>query len=223
MIIAIDGPAGAGKSTLAKAIAQRCEFLHIDSGAMYRAVALAALEQGIALNDAESLTALCRRVQLELDGRSVRLGGRDVTTAIRTPEVAQGASMVSAISGVREAMTSLQRRFAERGDVVMDGRDIGTEVFPHAELKLYLDASGDERARRRLHDIEALGRHDSIEHVKQDMDDRDKRDRERKVAPLRMAADAILLDTTGVGIDELVERVGVMIAERRVKRKEVAR
>lgn len=214
MIVAIDGPAGAGKSTLAKAIAEHLGFLHIDSGAMYRAVALAALDRGITPDKRLEISHLAAQISIFLEAGKVLLDGQDVTKRIRTPEIAAAASQVAAIPGVREALRNKQRDYASAGNVVMDGRDIGTEIFPEAELKLYLDANVDERASRRLHDIQNLGRDASIEDVKREMQERDERDSKRDVAPLRQAQDAVYLDTSGMSVQQVVELVEQLIAER---------
>jgi cytidylate kinase len=214
MIVAIDGPAGAGKSTVAKAIAAQFGFQHIDSGAMYRAVALAARDQGAGWKDADGLARVAARIRIEFEGARILLEGLDVTQEIRTPEIAQGASIVASVPGVRDALTGQQRALARRGDVVMDGRDIGTVVFPHAELKLYLDAATDERAERRYHDLESQGRHPSLPEVRQELELRDQRDKTRATAPLRPAPDAVILDTTKLPVEEVIQRVAALIRER---------
>jgi cytidylate kinase len=202
MIVAIDGPAGAGKSTVARGVARALGFTYLDSGAMYRGVALASLERDGAPAD------VARDVELEVSDR-VRLDGRDVTEAIRTPEVSERASQVAADPGVREAMVAKQRELMARGDWVAEGRDIGTVVAPDAELKVFLTASSQERARRRA---EELGL--DVEEVLADQRLRDERDRTREHSPLEAAPGAIELDTTGLTVDEVVERIAGLVRER---------
>ncbi|HTU43697.1 MAG TPA: (d)CMP kinase [Bryobacteraceae bacterium] len=206
VIIAIDGPAGAGKSTLAKRVADRLGFLYINTGAIYRAVALWALRLGVDLNDMHRLEQLAKEAKIELgaDGR-VFLNAEDVTDAIRELRVSEAASKVSAVPGVRRALLALQRGMAEKNNVVMEGRDIGTVVFPEAQVKIFLDADPAERARRRAIELQHDGRgHDEqaiATHVKR----RDDRDRQRKEAPLLQAPDAELVDTTGRSLEEVEE------------------
>ncbi len=217
--IAIDGPAASGKSTLAQRLAQRLGYLLVDTGAMYRAVTLAALRRGIPLEDEAAVSELAQRVKIDLrpptvgDGRSydVLLDGEDVTWAIRTPEVDASVSQVSAYQGVRKAMTVRQREIGKRGRVVMVGRDIGTVVLPDAELKIYLDASVEERARRRYEERRARGEEVSYEAVLEAMLERDRFDSTRQHAPLLAAEDAVVLDSTGMGVDEVVERAMALV------------
>ena len=209
--IAIDGPAGAGKSTVAKLVAARLDYLYIDTGAMYRAVALSAIRQGIAVDDAPALTRLAQEICIELvnDGKEYQVfcDGEDVSAAIRVAEVGNAASPVSAVSGVREALVVQQQHLGARGCVVMDGRDIGTKVLPQAECKVFLTASSGERARRRALELAAKGQDADIEQVKQDMEERDARDSSRAVSPLEQAQDAVLLDTSDLTIEQAVERI----------------
>jgi len=209
MVIAIDGPAGAGKSTVARGVAKALGLTYLDSGATYRSVALAALRSGTPLGDGEALGALARGLPLFLDGPSVRLGDEDVTGAIRTPEVTAAASRVSVHPQVRAAMVALQREMIERAGYVAEGRDIGTVVSPDSPLKVYLTASPEERARRRA----AESGEDTGE-VLAAMRDRDRRDTEREHGALRAAADAVEIDTTGLGPDEVVTRVVALARER---------
>jgi cytidylate kinase len=196
MVIAIDGPAGAGKSTVARALAERLGFTYLDSGAMYRCAALLALASPGA--DAAELAA---RARIEL-GEGVRLDGRDVSAEIRAPEVSREASVLAALPAVREALVARQRALLESGNWVAEGRDIGTVVAPEAELKVYLDADPAERARRRASEIGA------DEHsVLAEQTIRDERDRSRAESPLRAAEGAIMLDTTGLTVDDVVERI----------------
>ena len=209
--IAIDGPAGAGKSTVAKLVAAALGYLYIDTGAMYRAVALAALRRGIAVDDAPALTKLAQEISIELENEAgdyrVYCDGEDVSAAIRTAEVGNAASPVSAVPGVREALVAAQQRLGARGCVVMDGRDIGTKVLPQAECKVFLTASIEERARRRALELAAKGQDADIEQVRRDMEERDARDSSRAHSPLLQAADAVLLDSSDMTIKQVVEHV----------------
>jgi cytidylate kinase len=210
-VIAIDGPAGAGKSTIAKGLAKELSYIYIDTGAMYRAVAYQALQQGIAADDAQALTKLAAESEIDMrvEGGENRilLNGEDVTAEIRLPEVGAMASPVSAIGGVREHLVAQQRRLAARGNVVMDGRDIGTVVLPDADCKIYLTASLDERVMRRYTELKAKGLDTTPEEVKNDIETRDYRDSHRENSPLRQADDAVYLDSTGLGIDEVLAKV----------------
>jgi cytidylate kinase len=202
MVIAIDGPAGAGKSTVARAVAAELGFTYLDSGAMYRSVALAAHQGGLDLDDAEALGPLAANLEIDFDGSRVLLGGRDVSDAIRTPEVTAGASRVSVHSSVREAMVARQRGLIATGDYVAEGRDIGTVVSPEAPLKVFLTASDEERARRRAGETG-----EDPASVLAAQRRRDARDIEREHGALRAAADAVELDTTGLSLEEVVGRV----------------
>jgi cytidylate kinase len=209
MVIAIDGPAGAGKSSVARAVAARLGFTFLDSGAMYRCVALAALGAGIDPDDAEAVTALVERLEVSFEGDSVVFDGHDVSAAIRTPEVTAAASHVSVHPGVRTAMVARQRALIESGRYVAEGRDIGTVVSPEAPLKVFLTASEAERARRR-----AAQSGEGYEAVLAAQRSRDARDTEREHGALRAAEDAVVLDTTGLGLDEVVDRVVSLARER---------
>ncbi|HET8976310.1 MAG TPA: (d)CMP kinase [Solirubrobacterales bacterium] len=209
MVIAIDGPAGAGKSTVARGVAAALGFTYLDSGAMYRAVALAALRAAADLGDGQALGALARGLDLALDGASVRLDGEDVAEEIRTPEVTAAASRVSAHPQVREAMVAQQRGVIAAGRYVAEGRDIGTVVSPDSPLKVFLTASPEERARRR-----AAESGEDAETVLAAMRDRDRRDSEREHGALRAAADAVEIDTTGFSIEDVVGRVVDLARER---------
>ncbi len=202
MVIAIDGPAGAGKSTVARGVATALGFTYLDSGAMYRCVGLAALETGVAVDDGAALGELARGLDLQLEGEAVRMDGRDVSEAIRRPEVTAAASRVSVHPEVREAMVARQRGLIDSGRYVAEGRDIGTVVSPDAPLKVYLTASESERARRR-----AAQTGEPAEQVLEAMRARDARDRGREHGALRAADDATELDTTGLSPDEVVSRV----------------
>jgi CMP/dCMP kinase len=209
MVIAIDGPAGAGKSTVARALAERLGLTYLDSGAMYRGVALAALRAGLDLDDGDALARLARGLQIDFAGTRVRLDGRDVTEAIREPEISAAASRVSVHPEVREAMVERQRALIAVGDHVAEGRDIGTVVSPDAAVKVFLTASDAERARRR-----AAESGDAINEVRAALASRDARDRAREHGALRAAQDAVEIDTTGLGIDGVVERIAEL-AQRR--------
>jgi cytidylate kinase len=207
IIVAIDGPAGAGKSTVAKAVAARMGFLHVDSGAMYRAVALWALEHAIDPSDDHKLVPLAESAEILLEGGRVHLNGRDITAEIRQPAVSQASSKVSAIPGVRRALVLKQQAYAERASVVMEGRDIGTVVYPHAQVKIYLDASAEVRARRRVNEQGG-----NFAQVLREIVERDDRDATRADSPLRQAEDAIYLDTSEL------DQEGAIIAVLRIAR-----
>ena len=209
MVIAIDGPAGAGKSTVARGAAGALGFTYLDSGAMYRCVALAALERGLDVGDGEALGELARGLRIELGDGLVRLDGRDVGEAIREPEVSQAASKVAPHPQVRDALVAQQRGLIARGDYVAEGRDIGTVVSPDAPLKVYLVADEGERARRRA---DELG--EPVEEVLAAMRERDARDRDREHGALRAAEDSVELDTTDLAPDDVVARVVELARER---------
>ena len=209
MVIAIDGPAGAGKSTVARALAERLGFTYLDSGAMYRCVALAALERGADPNDPAAMGALAASLAIELDGERVELDGREVGAAIREPRVTEAASRVSVHPAVREAMVAEQRRLIGAGRYVAEGRDIGTVVSPGAPLKVFLTASAEERARRR-----AAQTGEGEAAVLAAQRERDERDETREHSALRAAADAVEIDTTGLSLQDVVSRV-VGLARKR--------
>lgn len=222
MIVAIDGPAASGKSTVAKAVARRLGMRHLDTGAMYRAVTWLALHEGISTADDERLARLAEDdpVQFEYaEGSSVAdkvmIGGHDVTEAIRTPEVDAAVSAVSAVPGVRAALVQQQRALASGSDTVVEGRDIGTVVFPDAEVKVYLTASEEERARRRRLDLATLGHEFDEKAVMARIERRDREDSTRSVSPLDAAADAVVLDTTGLSIDQVVNDVAALVEAAR--------
>jgi CMP/dCMP kinase len=209
MVIAIDGPAGAGKSTVARGVARALGLTYLDSGAMYRCVALAALRAGAALDDPGEMGDVARRIEIELEDRRVLLDGEEVTDAIRSPEVSAAASRVSVHPEVREAMVARQRRLIDAGDYVAEGRDIGTVVSPGSPLKVFLTASDAERAHRR-----AAESGEDVEAVLAAQSARDARDRDRAHGALRPADDSIEVDTTGLDADEVVERVVGLARER---------
>ena len=205
VIVAIDGPAGAGKSTIARRVAAKTGFVYIDTGAMYRAVALWALRAGVDLTDMHKLEELAKAAKLVfLDGGAgMELNGENVSAQIRTPEVASAASKVAAVAAVRRALVEKQREIAANASVVMEGRDIGTVVFPDANVKVYLDADQDVRAKRRALDlIEA-----DTEKIAKEIADRDKRDASRPDSPMMQAPDAVYLDSSGLGIDQVEEAI----------------
>lgn len=225
LTIAIDGPAGSGKSTVARQVAAMMGYVYLDSGAMYRAVALKAIEKKIPLGSEEQLEALTRETHIELKSPTpeqesqglknrVFLDGREVTYEIRTADVAQAASQLATIAGVRKVLVAEQKRAGQGGGVVMEGRDIGTVVFPSAELKIFLDAAPAARAQRRWLEHQEKGDQVSVGEVLIEVRERDKRDRERKVSPLVRAADAVLVDNTAMGIEETA-RLIVMLAHER--------
>ena len=202
-IIAVDGPAGAGKSTVSKIVAARLGYTYIDTGAMYRAVALKVLQSGEPLSE-----SLVGNVDIRLDEAArVFLDGREVTKEIRTPEVSRGASDVAKVGYVRRKLTQLQRDMASHGKVIMDGRDIGTQVLPNADLKIFLTASVEERARRRLDELTAKGLQADFANVVKEISLRDKQDSEREIAPLAQAEDAVLLDSTSLTIEQVVAEI----------------
>ena len=211
LIIAIDGPSAAGKSTLAKRLAKELGFTYLDTGAMYRALALKVLKEGIDIGNDGMLTELIGRTGIDLletGGKlHVLLDGEDVSELIRTPEVSQMASKASALKTVRQWMLVLQRALGQRGDVVAEGRDIGTVVFPEAEVKIYLDASAQERARRRVEELRRAGRQVSLDETLQEMVERDKRDSERDLAPLCKADDAVAIDSSALDAEALAQTV----------------
>jgi cytidylate kinase len=209
VVIAIDGPAGAGKSTVAQAVAEALGFTYLDSGAMYRCVALAGIEAGADLDDDGAMGGLANSLRIELDGERVLLDGRDVSAGIRAPEVTEASSRVSVHPQVREAMVARQRQMIERGRYVAEGRDIGTVVSPEAPLKVFLTASPEERARRRA---EQTG--EDAEAVLQAQSDRDERDRSREHSALRAASDAVEVNTTDLPFERVVERVVELARDR---------
>ena len=206
-VIAIDGPAGAGKSTIARAVADRLGFEYLDTGAMYRAVALAALESGTDLEDADALTALTESVDIDHRGDVVKLNGRDVSEVIRGPEVTAAVSKVAAVDGVRRAMAKMQRARADAGNLVMEGRDIGSAIVPAADVKIFLTASKEERARRRALQLGLATDEESLKELSQSIEDRDRSDSERKASPFVKATDAVVVDSTGKDVETVVDEI----------------
>ena len=223
LIIAIDGPAGSGKSTTARLVAEALGYRYLDTGAMYRAVALKMLEQGVDLQDSKAIEEALRDIQIdqnEKDGQvRILLNEKDVTEAIRTPEISLWVGPVSENPTVREFLVARQRDMGKKGGVVVEGRDIGTVVFPDAPLKIYLTADLDERARRRVKDLSAQGIEQVEEEVRQALAQRDERDSTREHSPLSCAVDAIVLDTTHLTLKEQVERIVSLVREREKTKK----
>jgi cytidylate kinase len=215
MIVTLDGPAGAGKSTAARALAARLGWCYLDTGAMYRTVALVALERGIALEDAAVLAELAGSLAIDFRAGRVLLGDRDVSAEIRTERITQATRPVADAPPVRAAMKQLQRRLAEGRDVVTEGRDQGSEVFPWAEVKVFLTASADERARRRHLEEESRGLATSLESVRAAQARRDEGDRVRPVGAMQPAADAVILETDGLSAADVVDRLAALVAEKR--------
>lgn len=218
MRIAIDGPAGAGKSTISKAVAKRLGFIYIDTGAMYRSVGLAALNAGIDTKDAKGLETILGDIDIIIentgDSQKFYLNGTDVTEEIRKPEVSVAASDVAVVPAVRLKLVELQRKMAENADVLMDGRDIGTYVLPDAEFKVFLTASVDERARRRYAELCEKNQCVTFDDVKNDIIYRDKNDSEREFAPLRKAEDSVLVDSTDMSIDDVISKILDLVKEK---------
>ena len=211
-IIAIDGPSGAGKGTVARRVAARLGYRHVDTGAMYRAVAWKALRSSVDPRDEAGVAAIAESAAFDLEGGRVRIDGDDVSRAIRTPEIDAAAAAVARHPSVRRALVARQRRLGEGGGVVMEGRDIGTAVFPDADVKVYLDASPEERARRRAADpAHSSSQGAALTEVATALAARDRSDSTRAASPLAVASDAIVIDTTGVDIDDVVERVMTIV------------
>jgi CMP/dCMP kinase len=214
LIIAIDGPSGSGKGTLARRLAETLGYRHVDTGAMYRAVAWRAHQLGYALDDEQTVAALAATSAIVQDGGRFTIDGHDVTRAIRTPDIDQSAARVARLPRVRAALVERQRALGAGGGVVMEGRDIGTVVFPDAGLKLYLDASAEERARRRANDPAHTGGRTDLGNVRMAMAARDESDTTRTVAPLQAAPDAVYVDTTGLDAEQVFQRVLGIVREK---------
>ncbi|MEO2083396.1 MAG: (d)CMP kinase [Desulfurobacteriaceae bacterium] len=210
-IVTIDGPAGAGKSTLAREIAKKFGYLHLDSGAVYRAIGYACKLKGVNLDDESEVLKVAGNLKVELKGSRVFLNGRDVTEAIRTPEGGILASKVARFREVREVVVNLLRKMAEGKKVVIDGRDAGSYIFPKADLKIYLTASPEERARRRFKELKKKGFNVSYKEVLKEVIERDESDRNRPFAPLTVPEGAVVIDTTGKNLEEVLEEVGRLI------------
>lgn len=217
--IAIDGPAGAGKSTIAKQVARRENLIYIDTGAMYRAMSLLMLQNGIPLNDAEKIGQECSRAQIDISyengEQAVFLNGENVDAFLREERVGNAASAVSAVPRVRERLVQLQRELAESADVVMDGRDIGTVVLPDADLKIFLTASSRVRAERRYRELQEKGIEADLKTIQRDIEERDHRDMTRETSPLRQAEDAVAIDSSMMTVDEVIQNILDLIQSRR--------
>lgn len=215
LLIAIDGPSGAGKGTVARALAARLGYRHIDTGAMYRALAWKASLDGVDLADEAAVAALGERAAFDVEAGRIAIDGHDVKAAIRTPEIDKAAAAVARHPAVRRVLVARQRTFGEGGGVVMEGRDIGTVVFPDADVKVYLDASPEERARRRAADpAHTSAKGTQLSDVATALAERDKSDSTRAASPLSVAHDATIVDTTGVPIEDVIERVLKLVADR---------
>lgn len=217
-VIAIDGPAGAGKSTIASRLAKALGYVNLESGAMYRALGLKSIEAGVAVSDGPALLALAQRSTIALEptpeGNRVLLDGRDVSARIRERDVTDAASKVSTHPEVREWMVGKQREMGAQGGVIMEGRDIGTVVFPHAEIKIFLDADPSVREGRRVAQANAQDDPERAEKLRQDLRERDRRDSTRAAAPLQAAADAVHIDSSGLTIEEVIARAEQIVADR---------
>ena len=222
LIIALDGPVGSGKSTVARRVAELLGYTYLDSGAMYRALAWKTLERGVPLDDAARLEALATDTRIDLaaarDGLHVRVDGAEVTHAIRTPEVSEATSRISVIPGVRRRMVAEQQRAGRRGGVVMEGRDIGTVVFPRADLKIYLDANVEVRAERRLRELQTRGQSVTPDQMLEDVRDRDRRDKGREASPLVRAPDAVLVDNTAMDVEETARLIVLLARQQGVEK-----
>ena len=214
LIIAIDGPSGAGKGTVARGIASELGYRHVDSGAMYRAVGWKSLADGVPLDDDEAVARVADRSRIEIGSADVTIDGCDVTRAIRTPEIDRAAAAVARLPKVRAILVARQREMAAGGGIVMEGRDIGTVVFPDADVKIYLDASAEERARRRAHDPAHSGVPAAVADVATLLTERDRLDSTRATSPLYASADALVVDTTGRTVEDVVHEVLRMVDER---------
>ncbi len=216
--IAVDGPAGSGKSTVAKQVAKRLGMIYVDTGAMYRTIALYCMQENISLEDEAAVVAaldnLNMKIQPQEEGQRIFLNGQDVTDEIRTTEIGKGASAVGAYQKVRERMVEMQQAMAQEHSVIMDGRDIGTVVLPDAEVKIYLDAGVEERARRRMGELEAKGETADLEEIKKMILQRDHNDMNRVHSPLKKAEDAVSLDSTGMCVEEVMQAILKIVAER---------
>lgn len=218
MNIAIDGPAGSGKSTIARILSHKLGFIYVDTGAMYRAIALYCLRQGLKAEEEEKIERLLPQIEVSIayeeGNQVVYLNGENVSDQIRTPQVSAMTSPVAAYGPVREKLLELQRRLAQENDVVMDGRDIGTHVLPDAELKIYLTASVETRALRRYKELEEKGDKTPLSEIEESIRQRDERDMNREIAPLKQAEDAYFLDSSDLTIDEVVAKIEALVKER---------
>lgn len=217
LVITVDGPAGSGKSTVGRILAKRVSYMYLDTGLLYRAVAWRAMRRGVSIADDEELGRMCDGITVPLDaGETMRvlIDGEDVSGDLRTEEIGMLASSVSAIPAVREALLPLQRSAGRQGGIVAEGRDMGTVVFPDADVKFFLDADVGERARRRYLQLVEGGKNADLDEVRRGLTIRDHQDTSRQIAPLRPAADSVVVDTTGIGIEGVVERMATIVRER---------
>ncbi|HIT72286.1 cytidylate kinase [Tyzzerella sp. An114] len=216
--VAVDGPAGSGKSTVAKLIAKNMNIVYIDTGAMYRTVGLYCIENGIDTKNEKAVCSVLDDIKMDIKaqmgGQTIFLNGVDVTSKVRTQEAGRAASDVAVILAVREKLVQIQRNMAKGTSVIMDGRDIGTNVLPKAEVKIFLNASVEERAKRRVGELLALGENPDFDEVKEQIRKRDENDTNRKHNPLRKAEDAVEIDTTGMTIDEVIDKISDIIREK---------
>jgi len=216
--IAVDGPAGSGKSTVAKAVAKRLGIIYVDTGAMYRGVAYNCIQKGVNCSDEKAVLALLDGIHLEIlpteEGQKIFLENQDITEKIRTQKIGQGASEVAVIQSVRQKLGDMQRAMARKNSVVMDGRDIGTYVLPQAEVKIYMDAGVDERTMRRMGELKAKGEKPEFEAVRKEIIQRDDNDMNRQHNPLRKAPDAVYIDTTRMTIEDVVEKILTIVQEK---------
>jgi cytidylate kinase len=214
-VVAIDGPSGVGKGTVARALAAALGYRHVDTGAMYRAVAWRAQQLGVDLDDEDAVLGVARAAALDVDGSRVVIDGTDVSASIRTPEIDRATTRVARLPGVRAELVARQRALAEQGPLVMEGRDIGTVVFPAAAVKIYLDASPEERARRRAHDpAHTAAQTQDLAHIAEAMQRRDENDRTRQASPLSIAADATVVDTTALPAAQVIDQVLAIVRAR---------
>lgn len=215
LIVAIDGPAGSGKGTITQKVGEKLGLINIDTGAMFRCVTLNIIQEKVSLDEEEKIKEILRNIEIDLkENEEVFLNGRDVSKTIREEEVTKMVSPVSVIPMVREKMLTLQRQMAEGKNIIMEGRDIGTVVFPNADVKIYLDASPEERARRRVKQNQEKGINSSYEEVLRNIMDRDQRDLNREIAPLKQAEDAIYIDSSNMKVDEVVDKIVGIIQEK---------
>lgn len=219
LTIAMDGPVGAGKSTVADEVARNLGILHLDTGAMYRAVGLSCLRSGVDVQDEQAVTAYCATIDISVryseNGQRTLAGGEDVTPYLRTEDVSMAASTVAKYAGVRRRMVALQQEFAAQTDMLVDGRDICVRVLPNATVKLFLTASAEERARRRWEQLQQKGSNETYEEVLADLKKRDAQDMNREVDPLRPTPDAVIVDTTGITFEESVQKILHLVEEKR--------
>ncbi len=214
LIITVDGPAGSGKSTVSRILAGKISYMYLDTGLLYRAIAYRAMQHGISIADDEALRELCDGISIPLEtcgDMRVLIDGEDVSDNVRTEEIGMLASSISAVPAVRDALLPLQRSAGKHGGVVTEGRDMGTVVFPNADVKFFLDADVDERARRRYEQLIENGGNANLDEVKQGLNVRDYRDTRRAVAPLRPADDSVVIDTTGIDVDGVIEKMAIIV------------